>query len=228
MLLWSPDQGLKDPFYAVFWPWFGSVEFIFDLPTGQIATFSTGCCVLTRRSFAMGFISIAKPYAITVFVGSGTTLESRVALGPAGEPAFGPPGRPTAGFRRLRWRAHLYQKRRNYPVDPHGRKATGIVAALPRQPHVRNTSARQSQLGEGGYHQPRPPIRLLGVAHPRRRPSHALLEESEGVLQIEAPDVSARADRGPAPSPPGRATTATKRAVRVASRRGAGARPPPG
>jgi hypothetical protein len=42
MLLWSPDQGLKDPFSAVFWPWFGSVEFIFDLPTGQIATFSTG------------------------------------------------------------------------------------------------------------------------------------------------------------------------------------------
>jgi hypothetical protein len=82
----------------------------------------------------MGFISIAKPYAITVSVGSGTTLESRVALGPAEEPTFGPPGRPTAGFRRLRWRAHLYQKRRNYSVDPHGRKATGIVAALPRQP----------------------------------------------------------------------------------------------
>ena len=134
---------------------------------------------------------IAKPFAITVFVGSGTTLESRVALGPAGEPAFGSPGRPTTGFRRLRWRAHLHQKRRNYPVDPHGRKATRIVAALPRQPQVRNTSARQSQLGEGGHHQPRPPIRLLGVAHPRRSPSHALLEEAEGVLQIEAPDVSA-------------------------------------
>jgi hypothetical protein len=42
MLLWSPDQGLKYPFPAVFWPWFGSVEFIFDLPPGQIATFSTG------------------------------------------------------------------------------------------------------------------------------------------------------------------------------------------
>jgi hypothetical protein len=39
MLLWSPDQGLKDPPFAVCWPWFGSVEFIFDLPTGQIAPF---------------------------------------------------------------------------------------------------------------------------------------------------------------------------------------------
>jgi hypothetical protein len=47
MLLWSPDQGLKDLLFAVCWPWFGSVEFIFDLPTGQIATFSTGC-VLPR------------------------------------------------------------------------------------------------------------------------------------------------------------------------------------
>jgi hypothetical protein len=38
---WSPDQGLKDPLSAVFWPWFGGVGFVFDLPTGQMATFST-------------------------------------------------------------------------------------------------------------------------------------------------------------------------------------------
>src|SRR5215208_7919631 len=37
----SPDQGLKDPLSAVFWPWFGGVVFVFDPPTGQIATFST-------------------------------------------------------------------------------------------------------------------------------------------------------------------------------------------
>jgi hypothetical protein len=46
MVLWSPDQGLKHLFPAVFWPWFGSVEFIFYLPTGQIATFSTRWGVL--------------------------------------------------------------------------------------------------------------------------------------------------------------------------------------
>jgi hypothetical protein len=51
MVLWSPDQGLKYLFPAVFWPWFGSVEFIFDLPTGQIATFSTGClfCIVIEE-----------------------------------------------------------------------------------------------------------------------------------------------------------------------------------
>src|SRR5215208_6266455 len=134
---------------------------------------------------------IAKPLAFALFTVSGSLLDRRVAFRSAREAAFGPSRRPTAGFRRLRWRAHLHQKRRNYPVDPHGRQASRIVAALPRQPQVRNTSACQSQLGEGGYHQPCPPIRLLGVAHPRRRPSHALLQEAEGVLQIEAPDVSA-------------------------------------
>ena len=48
---WSSDQGLKDPFPAVFWPWFGSVGFAFDLLTSQMATFSTGCCILTPLSF---------------------------------------------------------------------------------------------------------------------------------------------------------------------------------
>jgi hypothetical protein len=42
MLIWRPDQELRDPFPAVFWPWFSGVGFVFDLPTGQIATFSTG------------------------------------------------------------------------------------------------------------------------------------------------------------------------------------------
>jgi hypothetical protein len=59
----------------------------------------------------MGFISIAKPFAITVFVGSGATLEGRVAFGPAGEAAFGPPRRPPAGFRWLGGRAQVCQKR---------------------------------------------------------------------------------------------------------------------
>ena len=90
----------------------------------------------------MGFISIAKPLAITVFVGSGALLERRVALGPAGEPALGPSGRPPAGFRRLGGRAQVRQKRRNHPVDPNRRKAPRIVAALPRQTQVRHTRAR--------------------------------------------------------------------------------------
>src|SRR5829696_10432090 len=121
-------------------------------------------CVLTMRGFAMCFISIAKPHAVTVFVGSGALLEGRVALGLAGEPAFGPPRRPTAGFRRLGGRAQVRQKRRNGAMDPDRRKTPRIVAALPRQPQVRNARARQPELGESYHNQPRPPVGLLGVA----------------------------------------------------------------
>jgi hypothetical protein len=134
---------------------------------------------------------IAKLLAITVFVGSGAPLESRVAFGLPREPAFGPPRRPTAGFRRFGRRAQVCQKRRNRAVDPHGRKATRIVTALPRQPEVRNPGTRQSELRVSGHHQPRPAIGLLGVAYPRCRPSHALLEEAEGVFQVETPHIRA-------------------------------------
>src|SRR5215207_7547807 len=70
---------------------------------------------------------------------SGSLLDRRVAFRSAREAAFGPPRRPTAGFRRLRWRAQLRQKRRNYPVDPYRRQPTRIVTAFPRQTQVRNT-----------------------------------------------------------------------------------------
>src|SRR5215212_4252211 len=105
-----------------------------------------------------------KTLAVTVFVGSGALLEGRVALGLAGEPAFGPPRRPTAGFRRLGGRAQVRQKRRNGAMDPDRRKTPRIVAALPRQPQVRNARARQPELGESYHNQPRPPVGLLGVA----------------------------------------------------------------
>ncbi len=51
--------------------------------------------------------------------------------------------------------------------------------------------SRQPELGESDHNQPRPPIRLLRVTNPRGGPPYALLEEAEGVLQIEAPDVGA-------------------------------------
>src|SRR5215218_10290856 len=161
------------------------------LPAAGVLKLLALACVLTRRGFAIGFISIAKPLVIIVFVGSGAPLESRVALGLAGEQAFGPPRRPTAGFRRLGGRADVRQKRRNGAMDPDWRKAPRLVAALPRQPQVLHAHARQPELGESGHDQPGPPVGLLRVANPRRRPPHALLEEAEGVLQIETPHIRA-------------------------------------
>ena len=91
----------------------------------------------------MGMKPIAKPLAFTIFADSGGQFDGRVAFRSPRAASFGPPGRPTAGFRRLRWRTHLHQKRRNRPMDPYRRQPTRIVTALPRQTQVRHTLARQ-------------------------------------------------------------------------------------
>jgi hypothetical protein len=104
---------------------------------------------IKHEEFCDGLYPHRKTLAFAVLVLSGAPLECRVALDHAEEPAFGSSGRRTAGFRRLGRRAQLHQKRRNYPLDPHGRKVARIAATLPRQPKVRNMGARQSQLGEG-------------------------------------------------------------------------------
>jgi hypothetical protein len=139
----------------------------------------------------MSFMSIAKPFAFALFTDSGSLLDRRIAFRPAREAAFGPPGRPTARFRRLGGRAEFRQKRRNYPMDPTRRQTPGRVAPLPRKPSVGYAGARQAQLREGGQDQPRPSIRLLGITHPRCGPPQSLFEEAEGVLQVEAPHVRA-------------------------------------
>src|SRR5215216_3682236 len=96
-----------------------------------------------HKGFAMDVKLIAKPLAFVLFAASGSRLDGRVAFRSARKAPFGPPGRPTAGFRRLRRCAQLRQKRRNYPMDPHRCQSTGLVASLPRQPQVRNAGARQ-------------------------------------------------------------------------------------
>jgi hypothetical protein len=96
-----------------------------------------------HKGFAMDVKLIAKPLAFVLFAASGSRLDGRVAFRSATEAAFGSPGRPTAGFRRLRWRAQLRQKRRNYPMDPHRCQSSRVVASLPRQRQVRNAGARQ-------------------------------------------------------------------------------------
>src|SRR5215211_510143 len=137
------------------------------------------------RGFAMDIKLITKPLAFALFAHSGSSFDGRVAFRSAREAAFGPSRRPTAGFQRLRWRAQVRQKRRNYPMNPYRRQLTRIVTAFPRQTQIRDAGARQPQLRVGGHDQPTPPVGLLGVTNLRRRPSHALLEEAEGVLQVE-------------------------------------------
>jgi hypothetical protein len=91
----------------------------------------------------MSFMSIAKPLAFALFTDSGSRFDGRVASRSAREAAFRPSRRPTAGFRRFRWRTQFHQKRRNYPMESYRRQLTPIVTAFPRQTQVRNTGARQ-------------------------------------------------------------------------------------
>jgi len=142
-----------------------------------------------QEEFCDGDEARRKTLAFTIFAGSGALFERRVALGPAREATFGSSGRSSAGFWWLGRCAQMHQKRRNSAVDPDRRQAAGVVATLPGESQVCNARSGQAQLRVGGQHQPRPAVSLLGVAHPRRRPPHALLEEAEGVLEIEAPDI---------------------------------------
>ena len=144
-------------------------------------------CVLITRSFATGFMSIAKLLICRLFADSGALLDGRVALRPARKSAFRPSGRSPVGFRRLGGRTEFHQKRRNDAVDPNRCQAAGVVATLPRQPQVRHVRPRQPELGESCHNQPTPPVGLFGMVNPRRRPAHALFEEAEGVSSDVGP-----------------------------------------
>ena len=57
---------------------------------------------------------------------------------------------------------------------------------LPRQVHFLDGPPRQTELGVGQRHQPRPAIGLLWSPHAWRGPVEGLFAEAVGVLQIKA------------------------------------------
>src|SRR5829696_2766657 len=148
-------------------------------------------CVLSTSSFAMDIKLIAKLLMFVVFAGSGLLFKGWVAFRPTREASFGSPRRPPAGFRWLRGRPSLHQNSQNPSPHPHRRQSGGFVATLPRQSQVQHAPARQAQLRIGGQDQPRPPVGLLGMAHPWATPPERLLEKAERVLQVEASYVGA-------------------------------------
>src|SRR5215204_1378071 len=115
----------------------------------------------------------------------GGLLERREADSGAGGPALGPAWGAPGGFRRGGRRPKHAQQARKKPADTVGRQLPGRAGPLPRQPLIGDELAGQSQLGVGGDHQPGPPLRLLGVAHPRGGPAEGLFTEPDGVLAVE-------------------------------------------
>jgi len=130
-------------------------------------------------------------------VGSGALLVGRIAFGPAPEPAFGSPGRPAPqGCGGLAGVPPGAPKKRPkgaaYPDRP---QAAGVVAPLPRrQPLCSAAGARASLRAwrEGRQHQPRPHRSACpGWRSPGGRSiPESLLEEAEGMLQVQAPEIS--------------------------------------
>jgi hypothetical protein len=120
-------------------------------------------------------------------------LESWVPLGRSREAAPRAPWRPPAGFRRPpRRRAQKGRKRGETAQSPRRCERARLQRPLPWQAPVGDDGFRETELGVGRDHQPGPPIGLLWVAHPRRRPAQLLLEGSHEVLHVEAAAVRLR------------------------------------
>src|SRR5215207_383506 len=132
-----------------------------------------------RRSLSTKFADHLPRFSVIA------NLERRVADSGAGGPALGPAWGAPRGFRRGGRRPQHAQQARKPPADPVGRQLPGRAGPLPRQPLIGDELAGQAQLGVGGDHQPGPPLRLLGVAHPRGGPAEGLFTEPDGVLAVE-------------------------------------------
>lgn len=105
--------------------------------------------------------------------------------------------RGQAGRISVRWRAGwLLVERRETPPDSGGGQPGGCGRlAFPGTSQVFHEVAGQSKLGVGGDHQPGPSIRRLWGSEARCGPPHRLLEEPEGMFQVEATQETASTGR---------------------------------
>ena len=78
---------------------------------------------------------------------------------------------------------------RETPKRPTQRELLVTLRVLPAKLPVRNDAPGETQLGAGQEHEASPSIRLLGVPNPRHAPPESLLEEADGMLQVEPSDI---------------------------------------
>src|ERR1019366_2459739 len=90
--------------------------------------------------------------------------------------------------------------------DEGGGESAGFVSSFPWEAEVVNEVACEAELGVGGEDEPGPAVGLFGVAQRWGGPAQGVLEEPEGVLDVEAAQVSPPTDveveggsRGPEP-----------------------------
>lgn len=75
------------------------------------------------------------------------------------------------------------------PADPGGGEPFRWDGPFPGTTQVGCERAGEPQLGVGGEDQPGPAVRRLGGADLRAGPAEGVFEQSEGVLDVEAPQV---------------------------------------
>jgi len=116
---------------------------------------------------------------------SGGRFECRMTLGWPRAAALRAPRRPSAGIRGLRWSSHDRQESPKTPQDAGRGQSPRLLRTFPGQSRIGDDGTRQSKLGVGGQDQPAPTVGLLGVAHPRCRPSQSLFHKAYGVFEVE-------------------------------------------
>src|SRR5580704_7785996 len=101
--------------------------------------------------------------------------------------SFGPSGAGAGGFRRAGGGAgHLAGAAEPGADLARGHRRWLRGPRLPGQPGDGTQAAGEPQLGEGGDQEPGPAVGGGGVAQQRPGPAELLLEEPEGVLEVEA------------------------------------------
>src|SRR5207247_6516698 len=71
-------------------------------------------------------------------------------------------------------------------ADPAWGQPARLDRFLPWAAQVVSEVSGQTELGVGGQDQPGPPVGLVRMTQPGSGPAQGLLEESEGVFQVEA------------------------------------------
>lgn len=136
-------------------------------------------------SFAIGNKAIAKLPTRAPLHHHAAFLSAGARRVPRASP-FRPSRRTSAGFWCARGCPKCRQKRHNPASHPARRQPLRRVRSFPRQSPISLRRARQSQLPVRREHEPRPAVSLFGMAQSWGRPAERLLEEAEGVFEIEA------------------------------------------